>query len=151
MKDLLSYIENCSIKKIDKTYSLNDYKFELCEIVNIDKIKKSDLPPKEGLYCFTKREIKFDISSSTPRYFQYIHKLIYLGMTGDFTDRLPSHNKQDEIKKAGATRLGICVLKEKTKKEIKTIESLLLDKYFFQKNEKENEFKQNKMTNVAED
>lgn len=151
MKDFLSYIENLSIKKINKTYSLCGYKFELYEIINIDKIKKSDLPKSEGLYCFTKKEEVFNVSSSAPHYFQSIHKLIYLGMTEDFTDRLPFHNKQGEIKKAGATHLGICILDGKTKDEIKSMESDLLDKYFFQENEKENESKQNKKTNVVED
>lgn len=72
-------------------------------------------------------------------------------MTEDFTDRLPSHNKQEKIKEAGATHLGICILDRKTRDEIKSIESLLLDRYFFKENEKENESKQNKKTNVVED
>ena len=151
MKDLLSYIENLSVKKIDQRYSLCGFTFELYEIVNIDKIKKSDLPNSEGLYCFTKRDIALDISSSLPRHFRHIHKLIYLGMTEDFTERLPYHNKLPKIKEAGATHLVICILDKGTKDEIKRIESLLLDEYFFQENDKENEFKLNKETNVVED
>ena len=149
MQQLKEYLTDAisSIRKTDITFSLHGYEFTLYEVNDIDNIKKEELPEVAGLYCFTKRLHRTEIVQHR---FRHSHTLIYLGMTKDFPDRIPNHNKIEEIKKHQPTHMALCRINGKTWDEIKEIESQILKEFFFTENTQENKEKGERQNYIIE-
>lgn len=140
------------LTKTNKKIKLLEFEFSIYSIddLNNDNDVIENLPDGSGLYCFTKKECKTSLVTKDEKsYYDYSHRLLYLGMSSDFLKRPTYHEKLKELRDCQMDSLSILQL-DNNVEDIKEKESLILSEYFFVLNKQENYDKENKKTIVME-
>lgn len=131
-----------------RTYTMCKKIFQLYSLEGFDFKSKLDIGNGKGLYCFTKKGMNSNSGYAYGMSWKsWTHTLLYLGKSNDFTKRPYEHDKLSELK--DAEYLGVYYCNES--EDPKDIESLILDNYFFLKNNQENQEQGNRKTIVTED
>jgi len=147
--------ERFTPKPLNRSYNLCGCEFRLFSLKGFDFDRGLDVPKKDGLYCFTKMcpqqtfEYQIDNIELTIKITPHIP--LYLGkadgINGLYGRQNSVHEKYDELNgKATHVAFYECGYNE----DAEEIESLILSKYFFTLNKKENEIRGNRYPIVLE-
>ena len=121
------------IKDIRKTTTIKgesgkEYRFSLYTFDRFEEVKTGwkQIP---ALYLFTRRELSNGA---------YYHTYLYLGETGDLSQRFNNHHKEAELVQKGTNCIGIYMNVPQNEDERKLLEKDILSAHKFPCNEQNN-------------